>query len=117
MTQQIDTVARAVLALAAVPPELHAGILREVQIRLDRQTAIERRDYWITRAAEIVGQVTILARLLHRYRSTAWPHLRHLPAPPTDETPLRQAFFWACQAVDDLAADLPGERQLRRIIS
>ncbi len=109
--------ARVALSLAGVSPEQHAAILREVNIRLDRQTAIDRRDYWITRAAEIVGQVTILARLLHRYRANAWPHLRHLTAPPANETPLRQAFFFACQAVDDLADNLPGERQLRRIIS
>jgi hypothetical protein len=109
--------ARTVLSLAGVNPAEQAAILDELARRLDRTAALARRDYWINRAAEQVGNVGTLARLMHRFRSNAWPNLRHLPGPPANETELRKIFFWVNQAIDDMGADVPGERQLRRIIS
>lgn len=113
----LEHVARVALALAGVDGAAQRRVLDELPRRLDRDEAMARRDAAIREAHRIVGSPRKLAEQIHDFYARAWPHQRHLIAPPDDATPLRRAFFSACQGAEDAGADIPGERQLRNIIS
>lgn len=121
--------ARVALSLAGVNAAAQARVLDALPHRLDRDEALARRDAAIREAHRLVrapagapnrrgarSTPAILANALHDYHARAWPQQRHLAAPPADATPLRRAYFFACQAAEDAGVDLPGQRQVRRII-
>ena len=98
-----------------------ARVLGEVESRLDRHNAMARRDYWLRMAHDLLGaepgNVRLLADALARYHATTWPCVRHLAAPRAEDRPLHRAFFMACQAADDAGANIPGYRQIRRLVT
>lgn len=112
--------ARTALSLANVPPAQHAAIITTLHDRLDRPAALARRNRWIVEAYNIIGagpaDAEILRGAMHRFYAEAWPRLRHLSEPPQTDTPLRRAYFMACQAADDAGVGIPDLRQLRRIV-
>lgn len=112
----LEHIARTALSLAGVDAAAQRRVLDELPRRLDRAAARARRDAAIRDAHRIVGSPRKLAEQLHDFYARAWPHQRHLIAPPDDATPLRRAFFFACQGAEDAGADIPAERQLRNII-
>jgi hypothetical protein len=105
------------LSLAGVDASMQKAILRQVAHRLDRTAAIQRRDKALREAFHLVGHVRILAGALTAYRASVWPCVRHLAQAPAADTPLRQAFFRACQASDDAGVVIPGARQIRRLVT
>ncbi|MDP1906613.1 MAG: hypothetical protein Q8M09_20635 [Pseudomonadota bacterium] len=109
--------ARIALSLAGVDRQRQDAILSELATRLDRAAALARRDEAINRAHRMVGHIRVLAGALHSYSVNVWPTVRHLPSPPPGETPLQTCFFLACQAADDAGAEIPGNRQVRRIVA
>lgn len=130
MIERYQHAARVALSLAGIDAAAQARVLDALPIRLDRIMAMERRNGAIREAHRLVRPPTsepnrrgarstpaILARDLNEFHARAWPHLRHLAAPPDDASPLRRAYFFACQAAEDAGEDMPGERQVRRIIS
>ncbi|WP_310445925.1 hypothetical protein [Thiobacillus sp.] len=116
----IEHVARTALSLASVPAIEHAAVIDTLHQRLDRAPAIARRDRWIIEAYNLIGAGASTAGILHRalndFHARAWPHLRHLSAPPENALPLRRAYFLACQAADDAGSGIPVLRHLRRIL-
>lgn len=113
--------AEAALQLASVPANRQAEIIDVVLDRLDYRAAISRRDAAIREAYGLIGSaqgsVRVLAQAMAEFSARVYPCWRHLSAPPAEATPLRAALFRACQAADDAGAYLPGERQIRRIVS
>ncbi|MDP1646076.1 MAG: hypothetical protein Q8L71_11350 [Thiobacillus sp.] len=118
MRADTDTqrVARVALTLAGVDAAAQRRALDALPLRLDRAAALARRDAAIRDAHRLVGNPRLLTAALHEFYARAWPQLRHLVTPPDDAAPLRRAYFFACQACDDAGADMPGLRQIRRII-
>lgn len=116
----IDRAARAALVLAEVPRDRQESILLHLADRLDPEAARRRRDGWLRQAHELIGNasgsVVILARALADYHRNIWPSVRHLPALPGGSPALRIALFNVCQACAEAGADIPGERQVRRIV-
>jgi hypothetical protein len=108
------------LSIAGIAPADQAAIVAQVFHRLDRGAAIQRRDTWIREAFKLIGaapgSVRILSQALAGYHRNTWPCRRYQADPPPHESPLRQAFFRACQACDDANCEMPGERQIRRIV-
>lgn len=121
MRLEIEHPIRAGLALAGVDAKRQGEIVSAVLNRLDRDSAIRRRNDALRRAFHLFaagpGDARRLAEALREFSSRIYPGWRHLPTPPAYATPLRAALFEACQAADDAAAKLPDERQLRRIVS
>lgn len=122
MTSFIDHAehaARIALALAGVDAAAQRRVLDDLPHRLDRVEAEARRNRAICEAHRLIGatpgSVKILAKALSEFQARAWPQMRHLSEPPPDATPLRRAYFLACQAADDSGMGIPGERQIRRI--
>jgi hypothetical protein len=115
-----EHVARVALVLAGTPADEQTRILAQLHHRLDRGAAIQRRDTWIREAFKLIGaapgSVRILSQALAGYHRNTWPCRRYQADPPPHESPLRQAFFRACQACDDANCQIPGERQIRRIV-
>lgn len=113
--------ARVALALAGVDLAAQARVLLQLELRLDRQAALSRRDHYLREAFELFGahpgNVRLLADAINRYASTVWPCVRHLPDPRPDDRPLYRAFFRACQAAEDAGAAIPGARQIRRVVT
>lgn len=120
LNADIEHAGRVALALAGVAAGQQAAILKALLNRLDRAEALARRDRAIREAHNLIGiapgSVRILAKALIEFQARAWPQLRHLAEPPDDATPLRRAYFLACQAAEDAGADIPFERQIRRIV-
>jgi hypothetical protein len=116
-----DHAARAALALAGVPVERQQDILRELAVRLDREVAIRRRNYWFRQAYDLIGHekgsLEILANALADYHARVWPRRWHAAEPSATDSPLHRAFFFACQAAADAGAPIPGPRQIRRLVS
>ncbi|MDO9225637.1 MAG: hypothetical protein Q8M09_05955 [Pseudomonadota bacterium] len=112
-----DRPVRLALSLASVSLEVQARILGLLETRLDRAAALQRRDEAIRLAHRMTGHIGVLAAALHHYHLNTWPAVRHLPEPPPNETPLRIAFFEACLAASDGGLEIPGPRQIRRIVA
>lgn len=112
-----ERAARAALALARVPAAEQARIVAAVVRRLDPAEAMARRDEAIRDAHRLLGYPVLLVKALHQFHARIWPNLCHLPAPPEDATPLDRAFFLACRACADGGVEMPGERQIRRILA
>lgn len=120
MTPQALHAAQAALSLVNTPREDQSRILRLVETRLDRPGAIRRRDEALRQAFSLIGaapgSVRVLAGALAQFAANEWPCWRHLAEPPDHASPLRRHLFHACQAAADAGAELPGERQIRRIV-
>lgn len=116
MWNEAERVASLALTLAGVPASAQPEIIERLCRRLDRAEAMARRDTAIREAHRLVGSPRKLTQGLHDFYARAWPYQRHLIAPPADASPLRRAYFIACQGSEDAGADMPGERQIRRII-
>lgn len=116
MQPEAEHAARVALTLAGVDPATVRIVLAELPRRLGRADAMDRRDAAIRAAHRLVGSPRKLHAQLHEFFAHAWPAQRHLIAPPADATPLRRALFLACQGAEDAGADMPGLRQIRRII-
>lgn len=120
LNADIEQAGRVALTLAGLPAAEQARILKALLSRMDRGEALARRDRAMRDAHTLIGvapgSVRILARALGEFYARAWPQMRHLADPPADATPLRRACFFACQAATDAGADIPGERQIRRIL-
>lgn len=112
--------AQAALAEAGIDADTQAAIVARLHWRLDRTTAMARRDRAIADAVALVGSVRRVADGLADYRARYWPRVRHLAQPPESDSLLRQSFFQAClaacDAVGDISAEPPGERHIRRIL-
>lgn len=119
LNADIEHAGRVALALAGVAAGQQAAILKALLNRLDRVEAEARRNRAICEAHRLIGStpgsVKILAKALSEFQARAWPQMRHLSEPPPDATPLRRAYFLACQAADDSGMGIPGDRQIRRI--
>lgn len=117
----MEHIARTALALAGIPADRQVEIIGEVERRLDRDSAVARRNYWLRTAHDLLGgapgDVRLLADAIGRYQTTTWPCVRHLAAPRAEDKPLQQAFFRACQAADDAGAPIPCKRQLYRVVT
>lgn len=116
MLPEAERAARVALALAGVDAAVQRVVLEELPLRLGRDEALARRNEAIRVAHRLVGSPRKLAQGLRDFYGRIWPNQRHLIAPPADATPLRRAFFLACRGAEDAGADMPGERQIRRII-
>lgn len=116
MIERYQHAARVALSLAGIDAAAQTRVLDALPHRLDRAEALARRDSAIREAHNLVGSPRILAHALHEFHARAWPQQRHLAEPPADASPLRRAYFFACQAAEDAGVDMPGERQVRRII-
>lgn len=116
MRNEAEHAARVALVLAGVDAAAQRRVLDELPRRLDRAEARERRNAAIRNAHNLVGNIGRLHKELHDFYARAWPHQRHLIAPPADATPLRRAYFFACQGSEDAGADMPCEKTIRRVI-
>lgn len=120
LNADIEHAGRVALTLAGLPAAEQRRIIKAMLFRLDRDEALARRNRAIREAHSLIGgapgSVDILADALGEFQARAWPQLRHLAEPPPDATPLRRAYFFACQCAEDAGADIPGERQIRRIV-
>lgn len=109
------------LALAGVDAGVQSRVLDMLPHRLDNEAAIRRRDYWLRQALNLIGHapgsVRILAEALQSYSASHWPAHRHLAEPPQGATPLRACLFHVCAASADAGRDVPGYRQVRRIVT
>lgn len=116
-----EHIARTALALAGVAAEHQRDIIHEVGRRLGKESAIVRRNYWLRTAFDMLGaapgNVRLLADAINRYETTTWLCVRHLAEPRPTDSPLQQAFFLICQAAEDAGTPLPGERQIRRLVT
>lgn len=117
MHPEAERAARAALVLAGVDAAMQRQVLAELPKRLDRTEASIRRNAAIREAHRLIGSVCKLTKQLHDFYERAWPQLRHMIKPPDDATPLRRAFFLACQGAEDSGKSMPDERQIRRVIS
>lgn len=113
--------ARVALALAGVDAGVQTRILDMLPHRLDREAAIRRRDYWLRQALDLIGHtpgsVDVLGRSLQSYSASTWPMHRHLAEPPQGTRPVLVCLFHVCAASADAGRDVPGERQVRRIVT
>ena len=113
--------ARVALALAGVDASMQSRVLDMLPRRLDSEAAIRRRDYWLRQALDLIGHVPgsvrILADALQTYSASYWKLHRHLAEPPQGATPLRACLFHVCAASADAGREVPGYRQVRRIVT
>jgi len=108
--------ARVALSLAGVDAAAQARVLDALHSRLDRDQARARRDGAIRDAHRLVGSPRVLAEALHEFYARVWPQQRHLAEPPADATPLRRAYFFACQASDDMGGEMPKKRRIHDLL-
>lgn len=108
--------ARTALSMAGISPADQAAIVAQLIRRLDRADALARRDYHLRIAHSLVGSVAILTSALHRWHATAWPCHRHRADPPPELSTLHTCFFRISQAAADAGSNIPGPRQIRRIV-
>lgn len=117
--------ARAALAEAGVDPSIHDEVIARLYRRMDRQRALQRRNYWLRRAAEMIGGTPGAAGVLHgalrAFQFGAWPRMRYMPTPPANEPALRRVLFEILRATEDAACDInatpPCTRHIRRLLS
>ncbi|GEM_PF-2389763 len=108
-----------------IDASVQADIAREVYLAIDRKTALHRRDAALRRAFHLLGTstpISLIYNQIKRFEADCWPSWRHSSQPPTDASPLRVALFNACLAAAaapllDGYLNLPGQRQLRRIVT
>lgn len=128
-----EAAARAALALAAVyqrsgcdlDASVQDDIISELHVSMQRDEAVRRRDDALRNAFQMLGQdtsVKLLFESLRKFETRIWPSWRWVAQPPEDASPYRKELFFACLAASatplpDSSLNLPGERQLRRIVT
>lgn len=128
-----EAAARAALALAAVyqrsgcalNASVQNDIVNELHVSLQRDDAVRRRDDALRRAFKMLGpgaSIRMLSDSLRKFEATIWPAWRWAAQPPSDASLYRCELFNACLAASavplpDSSLNLPGERQLRRILT
>lgn len=128
-----EAAVRRALALAAayqrtgrvLDASVQSDIVRELYVIMDRAEAEQRRNDALRRAFNLLGSSTpvrMLFEAMRRFEDEIWPEWRWSAQLPEDATPLRTCLFDACMAASSAplvngSLNLPGERQLRRIVT